>query len=346
MPVAGAGHVGDYLVGSTVTFMFNTMDVTHALARIDGLPTLQAYAGSNTTQFTGGITFASDFDGVTGLHNVSIVTSAANGYATGSSYTVNFATGTVDTIGVGGVIVGAFSLEAQYLTLTNVVHAVWATPARTVTAGTITTVTGAVGSVASPVGAGTVFDKTGYSLVQGAYDQVVNQIWATAVRTVTAGTITTVSGAVGSVASPVGVGSVFDKTGYTLTQASYDQLTNQVWATPVRSVTAGTVTTVTGSVGSVASPVGASSIFDKTGYALTAAAATAIADSVLDRDMAAGVDSGSASVRTVRQGLRAVRNKVDLLGGVVYKENDSTVSWTFTVASDSSTNRVISVDPA
>jgi hypothetical protein len=60
---------------------------------------------------------------------------------------------------------------------------------------------------------------------------------------------------------------------------------------------------------------------------------TAIADAFLDRDMAVGTDSGSATVRTVRQALRALRNRFVVSGGTVtvYKENDSTTSHTAVV---------------
>jgi hypothetical protein len=60
---------------------------------------------------------------------------------------------------------------------------------------------------------------------------------------------------------------------------------------------------------------------------------TAIADAVLDRDMSVGTDSGSATVRTVRQALRALRNRFVVSGGTVtvYKEDDSTPSHTAAV---------------
>jgi hypothetical protein len=74
--------------------------------------------------------------------------------------------------------------------------------------------------------------------------------------------------------------------------------------------------------------------------------ASAGVDAAADALLARNVSGGSSTGRIVSQALHAIRNKVDLLGGVVYDTDDSTVSWTFTVASDSSTDRVISVDPA
>lgn len=72
------------------------------------------------------------------------------------------------------------------------------------------------------------------------------------------------------------------------------------------------------------------------------------ADALLNRDMSTGTDSGSATVRTVRQALRFLRNKWDLSGGTltVKKEDDSTTSWTATVTTDASSEPVVGSDPA
>ena len=79
-----------------------------------------------------------------------------------------------------------------------------------------------------------------------------------------------------------------------------------------------------------------------------AAELNAIADGVLDRNMATGTDSGtpSTAVRTVRQSLRRNRNKESILAGTLTgtKEDDSTTSWTGAVAT-SAGNPISSVDP-
>lgn len=58
-----------------------------------------------------------------------------------------------------------------------------------------------------------------------------------------------------------------------------------------------------------------------------------IADGILNRDMGVGTDTGSATVRTVRQALRALRNRFAISGATAtfYKEDDSTVSHTAVV---------------
>ena len=72
------------------------------------------------------------------------------------------------------------------------------------------------------------------------------------------------------------------------------------------------------------------------------------ADALLDRNMATGTDSGSATVRTVRQALRFLRNKWDVSGTTlsVYKETDATVSWQSTLTGTSGASPVTESDPA
>jgi hypothetical protein len=73
-----------------------------------------------------------------------------------------------------------------------------------------------------------------------------------------------------------------------------------------------------------------------------------VADAILDRNMATGSDSGSATVRTVRQALRMLRNKWAVSAGTltVYKEDDSTTSWTGAVSSDPTADPITGNDPA
>lgn len=73
-----------------------------------------------------------------------------------------------------------------------------------------------------------------------------------------------------------------------------------------------------------------------------------IADGLLDRNMATGTDSGSATVRTVRQALRFLRNKWSITTGTltVTKEDDTTASWVSTLTSDAAANPVTASDPA
>jgi hypothetical protein len=109
-----------------------------------------------------------------------------------------------------------------------------------------------------------------------------------------------------------------------------------------------TIAAVSGAVGSVTAGVTVTTNNDKTGYALTSGERTSIADTLLDRDMSVGTDSGSTTVRTPRQALRFVRNKWVVSGTAltVYKEDDSTSSWTATVTATPGADPITGNDPA
>lgn len=100
--------------------------------------------------------------------------------------------------------------------------------------------------------------------------------------------------------------------------------------------------------GRIDASVGAIAADAITAAAIAADAGSEIADAVLNRDMSTGTDSGSPTIRTMRQALRFLRNKWSVSGGTltVYKEDDTTTSWTGAVTSDAGANPIISNDPA
>jgi hypothetical protein len=135
----------------------------------------------------------------------------------------------------------------------------------------------------------------------------------------------------------------------------------------ISPATAGSVRadSVTGNVGGSVASLTTNN--DKTGYtltsgydpaktaaqagdamALTSGERNSTADAFLNRDMSTGTDSGSPSVRTVRQALRFLRNKWSISTGTltVTKEDDSTASWTATVTTDPAAEPIVSNDPA
>jgi len=69
-----------------------------------------------------------------------------------------------------------------------------------------------------------------------------------------------------------------------------------------------------------------------------------IADYLLGRNLAGGSDGG----RTVKDALRALRNKSEIVGTTltVYQENDTSSAWTATVSSSASADPVTGIDPA
>ena len=84
------------------------------------------------------------------------------------------------------------------------------------------------------------------------------------------------------------------------------------------------------------------------GVVLSTATQQSIADTLLDRDMSTGTDSGSTTVRTVRQALRFLRNKWSISGSTltVTKEDDATASWTAAVTTDAAADPITANDPA
>ena len=104
--------LGDRLEDSTLNFMFHTVDVGGASITLVAA-SLDIYKDNSTTQITAatGITLTVDFDGVTGMHQVNIDTSAHADYVAGADYMVVISAGTVDSISVTGTVLATFSIE-------------------------------------------------------------------------------------------------------------------------------------------------------------------------------------------------------------------------------------------
>ena len=104
-------HLGDITLGDTLDFKFNTVGTTGAPTTLAGTPVVSAYVGDPTARITAGITLTVDFDGVTGLHNVRVVASGANGYAAQTNVDLVITAGTVGGTSVVGYVIGSFSIE-------------------------------------------------------------------------------------------------------------------------------------------------------------------------------------------------------------------------------------------
>jgi hypothetical protein len=101
---------GDFAVETTFDVKFTTRRFTTGAPFALASGVISAYPDNSTTQITAGITLSADFDGVTGLNNVRVVATGANGYAAGSSYFLVITTGTVDSVSVVGEVIGSFTL--------------------------------------------------------------------------------------------------------------------------------------------------------------------------------------------------------------------------------------------
>lgn len=104
---------GDIRLGDTIDIKFTTRQVSGAPTTLAGSPVISAYPGNSTTELTAGITLSVDFDSRTGLHNVRVVATSGNGYATATNYVLVITTGTVNSVSVVGECVGSFSIEAR-----------------------------------------------------------------------------------------------------------------------------------------------------------------------------------------------------------------------------------------
>ena len=76
-----------------------------------GTPVVSAYENDSLIQITAGITLTVDFDGVAGLHLLTVVATGANGYEAGKDYALVITTGTVGGVSVVGEVVAEFTIE-------------------------------------------------------------------------------------------------------------------------------------------------------------------------------------------------------------------------------------------
>lgn len=140
------------------------------------------------------------------------------------------------------------------------------------------------------------------------------------------------------------IGKLFvDNLNATITSrmASYTQPTGFLAATFPATVASTTNITAASGISIATGGIGAG--------AHAAAEINALADGLLDRNMATGTDSGtnSTTTRTVRQALRRLRNKESIAAGTltVTKEDDTTLSWNATVTTTAG-DPLSAVDPA
>lgn len=103
-------YQGDIRLGGTIGWKFTTRQVSGVPTTLAGTPVVSVYAAGSNTPITGGVTLTVDFP-KTGLNDISIVASGANGFATATNYDVVITTGTVNSVSVVGEVIGSFSIE-------------------------------------------------------------------------------------------------------------------------------------------------------------------------------------------------------------------------------------------
>ena len=102
--------VPDYKLESTVDFKFTTRQFSTGTPFAFASGAIEIYEDNLLTQITGAETLTLEFDGVTGLHNLRVAATAANGFEDGKSYYCVVSAGTVDGVLVVGEVVQQFSI--------------------------------------------------------------------------------------------------------------------------------------------------------------------------------------------------------------------------------------------
>ena len=184
---------GDIRLGDTIDVKFTTVNTSGVPTTLAGTPVISAYVGNGTTEITAGITLTVDFDARTGLHNVRIVASSGNGFATATNVSLVITTGTVGGSSVVGYEIGSFSIENRSAVMPTTAARTldvsaggeagvdWAnigspTTAQNLSATNIdvdqvvASVSGAVGSVTGAVGSVAAGGITATSIATGAVD--------------------------------------------------------------------------------------------------------------------------------------------------------------------------------
>lgn len=99
-------YLWDFAENATVYKWFNTVGTDGSPITIGGTATAQVYKNGGTTQITTGVTITEDFDGVTGLHLLTVDMLADAAYTTAADYVAVLSVGTADGVSiVGGCIV-------------------------------------------------------------------------------------------------------------------------------------------------------------------------------------------------------------------------------------------------
>ena len=102
--------VPDYTLEDTLDFKFTSRRFSTGAPFALASGAIEIYEDNSATQITGAETLSLEFDGVTGLHNLRVVATAANGFENGKSYQCVLSVGTVDSVSVVGEVVQQFSI--------------------------------------------------------------------------------------------------------------------------------------------------------------------------------------------------------------------------------------------
>lgn len=195
---------GDFAISSTVGRKFTTRQVSGVGTTLAGTPVISAYAVGSNSPITTGITLNVDYP-KTGLNDVSVVASVANGFAAGTDYDLVITTGTVNGVSVVGEVVGSFSVANRLAVLATGqkvdVDTIKTNPV--VNAGTVTFPANATLASTTNLTAGTIANLTNAptsgDFTAAMKTSIGTAVAASAVASVTGNVGGNVTGSVGSV---------------------------------------------------------------------------------------------------------------------------------------------------
>jgi hypothetical protein len=102
--------VPDYTLEDTLDFKFTTRQFSTGAPFAFASGAIEIYEDNDIAQIIAAETLTLEFDGVTGLHNLRVAATAANGFENGKSYHCVVSAGTVDSVSVIGEVVQQFSI--------------------------------------------------------------------------------------------------------------------------------------------------------------------------------------------------------------------------------------------
>lgn len=329
---------GDIRLGDTVDLKFTTRSfTTGAPTTLAGTPVISAYVGNGTTEITAGITLTVDFDARTGLHNVRVVATSGNGYATATNVQLVITTGTVGGVSVVGEVIGSFSIEARSAVMPTVaartldVSATGEAGVDWANVGSPTTTLALTGTTIATtqkvdvetiktnpvVNAGTVTFPTTATLASTTN--------ITAGTLTTATNVTTVNGLAAGVitAAAIAADAITDaKVASDVTIASVTGAVGSVTGA-VGSVTGNVGGNVVGSVASVTAGVTVTTNNDKTGYSLTATTGLGNQTANITGNLSGSVGSVTGAVGSVTGAVGSVTGLTASDVGAIKAKTDS-----------------------
>lgn len=336
------GYVGDFNTNVVYNKKFTTVSAGGTASTLLN-PTAAIYPDASTTEITAGITITTDFDGIIGYNNFQVDFSQSASYAAGGNYNAMLLGGTAGGNYLRGYEIFDFSIRNRY----GAAGATATIDANVISIdGKLTTGNNATLNLKQL----SIINSAGSALVAQSTGGNGSGILATGHETGSG-----ILGQGGNTASGIsGIGGITSGAGIA-GEGQGNQAEGIVGSAEPGSNGYGIAAYGDGSGDGIIALGGVSGVDIRGNLAGTVSSLSVgerneVADAFLNRDMSIGTDSGTSIIRTTRQALRFLRNKWGSIttGGTfaVYKEDDVTESWVGTVASTSSANPIIGVDPA